>query len=662
MEESLAQAKILFNKKRYKEVIHICQQHLNRDSLSIEALKLISKSYLVIKDIDSAKLYLNRILNLNLNDYEIIKDLGNLYQIAGDFKTAKKCYQRSISLNVNYAPALSNLGILELHNGNKDEALILLIKATRSDSNSAPAWINLTTAYIKKKDIKNAEIACKRAIEIDPNVFNPYFLLSKILISQSRFEEAINNLQKTIDLKSDFVEAFFSLGETFLALGKIKEAKAAYQEIIKIKPNSHFAYSNLSNLHKETGELKEAELLQTKAINLKPNVPEMHNNMGSILKDLGKIAEAEFHLKKAIALKPNFSLAHSNLGILLEEIGQYKEAELSYKRAIKIQPDFAEGNFHLSLLNLKLGNYKDGLEGYEFRWKIKKPSYIYGNPIIDRKDDAIFSDSENILVIGEQSKGDIIFHMRYLLALKAKNIRINFCAPEILHNLIKSSGIHSKPISPNECANINKGKWLPLMSLLRYFSVSPKNPVINPPYIFAENNLRQKWKDILSKENKPLIAINWQGSRKIELSSYKGRSIPLEKFSILLKNNDIKFVSLQKGFGSEQRQNCSFKKYFVDCQSFIDEANDFSETAAIIENCDLVITIDCSIAPLAGGMGKEVWLMLTKNSFWTWGLHKERTFWFPSMRLFRQNQLFNWDEVMENISSELSNYLKNTNT
>ena len=659
MEESLATAKILFNEKRYKEVIDICQQYLNSDSSSIEALKLISKSYLVIRNIDAAKLYLNRILNSNPNDYEVIKDLGNLHQVLGDIKTAKKYYQRSITLNVNYAPALTNLGILELHNGNKDKALTLLIKATRSEPKSAPAWINLTTGYIKNRDIRNAEIACKRAIGINPNIFNPYFLLSKILISQSRFEDAITNLQKTINIKPDFAEAFFTLGEVFLTLGKIKEAKAAYQETIKINPNSHFAYSNLSNLYKESGELKEAELLQNKAIILKPNVPEMHNNMGIILKDLGKISEAESHLKKAIALKPNFSLAHSNLGIVLDELGQYKEAELSYQRAIKIQPDFAEGNFHLSLLNLKLGNYKDGLKGYEFRWKIKKPSYLYGNPIIERKDDAIFSDSENILVIGEQSKGDIIFHMRYLLALKEKNVRINFCAPEILHNLIKSSGIHPTPISPKECANINTGKWLPLMSLLRYFSVSPQKPVVNPPYIFAENDLRKKWKDILLKENKPLIAINWQGSRKIELSSYKGRSIPLEKFSILLKNNDIKFVSLQKGFGSEQIQNCSFKKYFVDCQSSIDEANDFSETAAIIDNCDLVITIDCSIAPLAGGMGKEVWLMLTKNSFWTWGLHKERTFWFPSMRLFRQNQFFNWDEVMENISSELSNYLKN---
>ena len=119
-------------------------------------------------------------------------------------------------------------------------------------------------------------------------------------------------------------------------------------------------------------------------------------------------------------------------------------------------------------------------------------------------------------------------------------------------------------------------------------------------------------------------------------------------------NNNFKFLSLQKGFGSEQFDHCSFKNKFVKCQSQIDSTWDFLENAAIIENCDLIITCDTSIAHLAGGMGKKVWLLLRDVPFWYWGLEGESTFWYPSMRLFRQKERHNRQEVMQRVSNQLN--------
>ena len=113
-------------------------------------------------------------------------------------------------------------------------------------------------------------------------------------------------------------------------------------------------------------------------------------------------------------------------------------------------------------------------------------------------------------------------------------------------------------------------------------------------------------------------------------------------------------LSLQKGFGSEQLEQCSFKNKFIECQSHINSSWDFLENAAIIENCDLIITCDTSIAHLAGGMGKKVWLLLRDIPFWTWGLEGDTTFWYPSMRLFRQKERGNWLEVMERVSNQLN--------
>ena len=138
----------------------------------------------------------------------------------------------------------------------------------------------------------------------------------------------------------------------------------------------------------------------------------------------------------------------------------------------------------------------------------------------------------------------------------------------------------------------------------------------------------------------------------MEKKTYKGRSIPLENFSRIMKN-DMSFLSLQKGYGSEQLENCSFKNKFVRCQPQINSTWDFLENAAIIENCDLIITCDTSIAHLAGGMGKKVWLLLKNVPFWTWGLEKENTIWYPSMTLFRQKEKHNWKELMQRVSDTL---------
>ena len=124
----------------------------------------------------------------------------------------------------------------------------------------------------------------------------------------------------------------------------------------------------------------------------------------------------------------------------------------------------------------------------------------------------------------------------------------------------------------------------------------------------------------------------------------------MSKIGILTRNKNFKFLSLQKGFGSEQLDNCSFLNQFVECQPEINNTWDFLENAAIVENCDLIITSDTSIAHLAGGLGKATWLLLQHIPEWRWGLERENTFWYPSMRLFRQKDRNNWQEVMERVS------------
>ena len=249
--------------------------------------------------------------------------------------------------------------------------------------------------------------------------------------------------------------------------------------------------------------------------------------------------------------------------------------------------------------------------------------------------------------------------MRYAIVLRQEGISVSFCAQRKLHSLIKSSGIDQSPLTPEQATQVADGYWIPLLSLPRHLEVSPSHPIITETYIKTTEALHTKWAKILSAEQLPIIGINWQGNPKTETTGLRGRSLELETFAPVADNRQISLLSLQKGFGSEQLEACSFKDHFVSCQDQVNETWDFLETAAIVANCDLVITSDTSVAHLVGGMGKTTWLLLQKVPDWRWGLDGETTFWYPSMRLFRQRERGNWDEVMERVAEALQQYFGN---
>ncbi len=484
----------------------------------------------------------------------------------------------------------------------------------------------------------------------DHRVFSNY---AGILQGIGKLKEAELSLRKTLELKPDYAEAHSNLGNILKDLGNLKDAELSYRKAIEIKSDFAEAHSNLGIILKDLGKLQDAELSTRKAIEIKPNYAEAYLNLGNLFKDLDKLEESESSYQKAIEIKPDYAEAHSNLGTILSDIGRLQEAESSYQKAIEIKPDFADANRNLSLLELLNGNYESGLENYEFRFKVKKPRIPHGNTKLKRIEHKKLKKGEKLLVISEQGLGDTLQFMRYIPYLRSQGLDVSFCAQEKLHSLIKASGIDQNPLPPEQTEAILEGQWIPLLSLPRYLQVNPNNPIISEPYIFSTNELKKKWKNILSTEKRPIIGINWQGNTNIEKTSYKGRSIPLETFATLARNHNFKFLSLQKGFGSEQLEHCSFKNKFVECQKQIDSTWDFLENAAIIDNCDLIITCDTSIAHLAGGMGKKVWLLLRDIPYWTWGLERENTFWYPSMKLFRQKERHNWQEVMERVSIAL---------
>lgn len=229
---------------------------------------------------------------------------------------------------------------------------------------------------------------------------------------------------------------------------------------------------------------------------------------------------------------------------------------------------------------------------------------------------------------------------------------ITACVHEKLLGLIEASALATTTITPEAASRLEPMSWLPLLSLPQVLGVTPENPIATESYLRVPEEAQATWQHRLCTARMPLVGINWQGNPRAEANSnLKGRSLSLNELQPLAEIDSIRLLSLQKGAGSEQVAQSCFSDRFIPEQHLVDEAWDFIETAAIVQACDLIITSYTMVAHLAGGLGKPVWLLLAHVPDWRWGLEGEQSFWYPTMRLFRQRQRGEWGEVVNRVAT-----------
>lgn len=436
--------------------------------------------------------------------------------------------------------------------------------------------------------------------------------------------------------------------------GRLQEAEVIYRQLIAAGTTNHHTYGNLAAICGMQRRHDELIALLRQALQLNPNYPEAHNNLGNALQEQGDLTAAIASYTTALRLHPNYPEAHINLGVAFQEQGDLAAAIASYNMALRLQPNDPKAQCHLSMAELLSGDYKSGWERYEYRFQSKtNQGILIANPPCEAWNGEEIPAGSQLLLVCEQGLGDTLQFMRFAIPLRKRGIAVSLSAQPKLQSLIKTSGIDPSPLTPEQANRVKDGQWMPLLSVARYLDVNPDNPIITEPYIKTTAELIGKWEGILSTEQRPIIGINWQGNPSHEKTNSVGRSLPLETFTPIANETNASLLSLQKGFGSEQLETCSFKNRFVGCQDQINETWDFLESAAIIANCDLIITSDTSVAHLAGGMGKTTWLLLKRVPEWRWGLDDLSTFWYPCMRLFRQRGRGEWEEVMTRVVQEL---------
>lgn len=496
--------------------------------------------------------------------------------------------------------------------------------------------------FLKSGKLDKAEINYKKILKLDPKNIHALNNLGNLLFLKDKYNESIKLFDKVLKISPSSIDALMNKAICLTKIKKPIQALNYYQKIININPNFVKALYNQGNCLQSINQYKEAISSYQKAIKIDPMAYMIIYNYGISLQKLGLYEKAIKKFKRVIEIKKDFSFAYNNLGNCLKILGNFQEAMTCYKKSIKIRPDDVDANYNLGQIQLLLGNYDDGWANYEWRKKLNKYTYPKINNL--KLNNVKNLKGKSIYISKEQGLGDYIQFCRYLPLIEKLEAKIILDTPKALLPMINSMNfkyIHKESLKNNEFDYHFSIGSLPLA-----FGTSLNTIPNKIPYFFTP----KKNKDLMKlkiNENKINIGLKWRGNRNHW--DDENRSINL---SILERLFDLpyEFHSLEIEYLKDDEIQLGKIKN-LHCHK--NEILGFENTAGLIESMDLIISVDTSITHLCGAINKPVWLLLSFLPDFRWLLDRNDSPWYPSVKLYRQINRGNWDEIINRVKRDL---------
>jgi Flp pilus assembly protein TadD len=630
--------------KLFKKAVKSFRQAIKLNPNHPDVYNNIGLVYQDLEYLDKAEASICYAIKLKPNYPEAFNNLGVILKDANRLDEAEKCFQRAIELKHDYLAPYINWSMELKKMKRLDEAAVYICQAIQLSPNDPNLYNQLGLIFKDLNRLNEAEACVERAIKLKSD--NPilYNNLGLIMQDNNRLDQAASCFLQAIRLNPNDSVTYNNLSLLFKKANKLSDAEDCLRRAIQLNPDYSSAYNNLGMILKNLNRLEEAEMYIRKAITLNANFTGAYNNLGVILKDLNCLDEAERYLRRAIALKSDYIEAHFNLGLVLKEANQLGEAENYLCQAIRLKPDYPEAHFALSTLYLIRKQFEDGWKKYEMRQEI---FHHYQPPISRWQGEELTG--RKILLYYEQGFGDTIQFARYIPKVAELAAKTVVWVQESLQQLLSHSEnavtVYTGQNMPTEEFDFA----CPLLSLPSVFNTSLETIPQSFSYIQANSECSIRWRKNLNEidnSNIYRVGVVWAGNPK-HINDRK-RSIPFNVFSKLFEISNINWISLQVGVGAEDVKESSCKVNAVS-ETIID----FYETAGIIDNLDLVITVDTSVAHLAGAMGKKTWVLLPFAPDWRWQLECEDSPWYPTIRLFRQSRIGNWQDVLEKVEEAI---------
>ena len=550
------------------------------------------------------------------------------------------------SLLPTLPPALTD-AVRHYQAGHYREAEQLCQQVLAQQPEQLEGWHLLGMIAHHERRFDAAIAAYRRVLDINPDHYDTYNNLAVALQEHDHLDDAIAHYKKAIALRPDHADAHNNFANALRQKGLMEEAIAHYQQAIALRPHYADAHNNLGLIDFALGQFEQAAACYRQAIALKPDFAQAHNHLGNALKELGDFDAAIAHYEQAIALKPDYAKAYNNWGNVIRDRGELQEAVWYYNRATTIEPNFAEAHWNKALTLLLHGDLQAGFAAYEWRWQVKLPTFQPMRSLPQPCWDGSLLEGKTIFLHAEQGMGDMIQFARYvpLVAQRGGRIILECHAPLI--NLFKGL--------PNIQAIVSYGSHppafdvhAPLMSLPHILGITLDTVPADIPYLQLPTASASCHPLSLTPHSSLKIGIVWEGNPQNPYN--RTRTCPLEQLLSLVAVPGITLYSLQKESSPGDQSLLQAHPQVNDLRAHL---HDFVDTAAIINQLDLVIAVDTSVAHLAGALGKPIWLLLPFAPDWRWMLKRDDSPWYPTMRLFRQTAYGDWGSVISQVREVL---------
>ncbi len=525
-------------------------------------------------------------------------------------------------------------------------------------------------------NLAQAEQLYRQAVELAPNDPVTHYNLGVALEAQQLGEAAIDCYRRALQLRSDFFEAACNLGTALWAQGQLDEAADCFRRVITLRPEFSAAHVRLAHVLSARGLFEEAaascrQALQScpsncdawlrlgqslcrlrrwdeaiesfrRGLQVRPHDPGLLNGLGAALGQLECFAEADACFREALGLKPDFPEAHYNLGNSLRDQGKTIEALACYEAALKLRPEYPAARFNRCLLWLLLGEYRRGWPEYIWRWRCPgAPARRFRQPLWDGAN----LGGRTILLHDDQGLGDFMQMIRFApLVQRRGGVVVVECPLPLVPLLRGAAGIDRLIPAGEPLPDCAVHAWL--FALPGALGTTLETIPAHVPYLAADLVKNHPRPRDSSHPRELRIGIVWQGSPTHQKDRH--RSVPLAQLAPLARVPGVRLFSLQKGARIEESAGADFP-----VTDLAGTHAHFGETASAISNLDLVIGVDTSVIHCAGALGVPTWVALPFVNDWRWLLGRADSPWYPTVRLFRQQQPGAWQNVFESMASEL---------
>jgi len=461
-----------------------------------------------------------------------------------------------------------------------------------------------------------------------------------------------------LDQEPDHPDATHFMGVLAYNAGNNEAAIAYLKKAIDMMPSNAGCFNNMGNVFQQQKRYQESVKWYEMAVRINPGHKMAHNNLAVAYLHLGDLNNALMFVEKALALDPQYADAYNNQCEIFRAMGDNDKALAAVNKALSIDPNIVGARWNRALIWLSMGNYQDGWAEYEWRWRrptTQNRAFAHGKAWQgeDIKGKTLF-------VYEEQGLGDTLQFIRYLPMLRNLGGRIIFETGPALIRLVAENRVYDRllvGVKDVDTRPVDRFDFhVPLLSLPHVLKTTIETIPNKNPYLAADSALCGIWKDRLTGNDSFKVGLVWAGRPLHKNDS--NRSVPLRLFETLGKVEGVSFYSLQKEKHEKWTDIDSLKLFEKDLGP---EISDFADTAAIMDNLDLIISVDTSVVHLAGAMGKPVWTLVPFAPDFRWLLDRDDSPWYPTMRLFRQAAHNEWAPVIEQVSFALEQLVSNGN-